>query len=573
MSGEPGAVVVSRGVRGSRWVVLTGLLPFKKQKDEYDTAFEGALFRDPRRDVPMYVGYILERAEVGLAGPAEQPDWKQISLQSAFGVMRYWGAAGAREVIHPKFLPMRPPQGWPMVFPLPPRTGAVWGDEAAHAPEIPLLADMPESERRGYGGMYPGHGEGEEEGEGEPGADEEGETDEPEGLQPFGPMVGRGMPGAGYAGGASGMGYPGGMPMMPGGGGAMMSGGGGMYEDEMYSDEMYDTYEDESSGGYGGGMPYSSGGMYSGSRSRAPEVVEYQLYRFFDFDVEPGKRYQYRVRVGLFNPNYQVETRFLKTDDLAKDWAILTDWSEASNVVQVPRDSRLVAGAVKPPASFSHEPSAQVIAVTLRPEDGAEASMETTVFRGHLGNFVGKLEQERRTSPYGMGDMDEMMYEGYEEMSGGAMMSMTDEMYEMGGPRRPTTRKTATDEDEEAEMIEHTTELVVLDLIGGQRLHRTDRSLTEPGAVLLVDVDGNLLVQNELDDAEEFTTFHVPEPPKRPRRKKKRPGAGMFSEEGYDMYDEEGGGMYSEEMYSEEGYGGGSRSRRSRGRRSRYGEE
>ena len=35
-----------------------------------------------------------------------------------------------------------------MVFPLPPIENAKWGSEVAHPPGIPLLSDMPESERR-----------------------------------------------------------------------------------------------------------------------------------------------------------------------------------------------------------------------------------------------------------------------------------------------------------------------------------------------------------------------------------------------------------------------------------------
>jgi hypothetical protein len=312
-----------------------------------------------------------------------------------------------------------------------------------------------------------------------------------------------------------------------------------------------------------GGMPYDASGMgRPGSLVRTEDVVEYQLFRFFDFDVEPGKRYQYRVRLGLFNPNHQVKPRFLAKEDLGKQWWIQTDWSEASNVVKVPRDSRLLAGTVKPASSVLHEPSARVIAVTLRMEDGLETSEEYTVFRGHLANFEGKIVQER-AGAYGMGGMPG----GYEELMGAPMYAGA--VDEDEGPRGPPRRTTA-DEDEEAETINHATGLVVLDMVGGGRLHRSDRSLTEPASLLLLDPDGNLLVQDELGDAEEFAVFHVPEEPKQPRRKRRRPGEGM-----YPGMPDEMGDMYDEMMGGAGMYGEGPTPRRGRGRRSRtrYDEE
>ena len=37
------------------------------------------------------------------------------------------------------------------------------------------------------------------------------------------------------------------------------------------------------------------------------ELVDYKLFRFFDLNVEPGKHYQYRVRLVLANPNHLEE--------------------------------------------------------------------------------------------------------------------------------------------------------------------------------------------------------------------------------------------------------------------------
>ena len=47
------------------------------------------------------------------------------------------------------------------------------------------------------------------------------------------------------------------------------------------------------------------------------EEIKYVLFRFFDFTVEPSKRYRYRVQLCLQNPNFKQETRYLQEAGLA----------------------------------------------------------------------------------------------------------------------------------------------------------------------------------------------------------------------------------------------------------------
>src|SRR6185437_15544544 len=62
-------------------------------------------------------------------------------------------------------------------------------------------------------------------------------------------------------------------------------------------------------GGSGMSGPSMGGqGMYGPGKGgaaarRAGPVVEHRLFRFFDFDVEPGKTYRYRIQLVLSNPN------------------------------------------------------------------------------------------------------------------------------------------------------------------------------------------------------------------------------------------------------------------------------
>ena len=78
------------------------------------------------------------------------------------------------------------------------------------------------------------------------------------------------------------------------------------------------------------------------------------LFRYLDFDVEPNRSYQYRVRLELRNPNYgrsiadagglahvvDGETRF-------------TEWSEPTPISTTPKTTDFFVARVNPPRSRS----------------------------------------------------------------------------------------------------------------------------------------------------------------------------------------------------------------------------
>ncbi len=47
--------------------------------------------------------------------------------------------------------------------------------------------------------------------------------------------------------------------------------------------------------------------------------LTYKLLRFFDFSVEPGKSYIYRVSLALKNPNFGVDAGKLEKAESAKE--------------------------------------------------------------------------------------------------------------------------------------------------------------------------------------------------------------------------------------------------------------
>jgi hypothetical protein len=212
----------------------------------------------------------------------------------------------------------------------------------------------------------------------------------------------------------------------------------------------------------------------------ADEALQYRLLRFFDFDVQPGKRYRYRVRLVLKNPNANEPEQYLSDEVLAKrndvkqqyalriaegvdveqakaiarrQWGtIQSAWSEPTNAISVPRDSRLLAGPVQPARDAASEPSGKVTVVTWVKDQGTEVFDEHPVRLGEVINFTSKMTS-------------------------------------------PLTPSESSD-------VDHVTDTVVLDLHGGDRLF-DDSRLCRPGAILLMDPDGTLTVRQELDDQTE----------------------------------------------------------------------
>src|SRR5207244_1634887 len=92
--------------------------------------------------------------------------------------------------------------------------------------------------------------------------------------------------------------------------------------------------------------------------------VDYWLLRFFDFTVEPGKKYKYRVKLALADPNSEamrdtlspeVVDRLTKESQNSKDKKpagarIVAQWSEPSPTVGIPLAGSVKLAEVKPAA-------------------------------------------------------------------------------------------------------------------------------------------------------------------------------------------------------------------------------
>jgi hypothetical protein len=259
-----------------------------------------------------------------------------------------------------------------------------------------------------------------------------------------GGMGGGMMPGSS---GGAGMGLGGGMGggMMPGSsGGAGMGLGGGMGGMGRMGGDDAD--------GMGGMMPGSYGG-------NAPaQATPHRLFRYFDENVEIGKRYVYRVKLILRNPNFGIEDRFLEQPELAKAETIESDWSDISPIVEVGRADFVYAGGTKA-GKGPTETKATVLTLQWDKTNGLTAAKEYEIVLGQVANF-----SEKEVKVFD-----------------------------------PVTRAAKTLND-----FRFVTEQMLADVRGGELM---DKETASPGEYLFLDPLGRLIVHTELDDIEQFLLY------------------------------------------------------------------
>ncbi len=126
----------------------------------------------------------------------------------------------------------------------------------------------------------------------------------------------------------------------------------------------------------------------------AQKDIDKLLFRFFDFDVAPGARYRYRVKVWVSNPNYEVEGRHLARSEMEVDgktvsvsqtkW-LISNWSRPSPPVAVPFPGRILAGTVVEPRGID-EQGMEAPIVYFDLDSGIEPMAVELVYRGQMVN-------------------------------------------------------------------------------------------------------------------------------------------------------------------------------------------
>lgn len=432
---------VGNGVdQGREWIVVTGLIPVGKEFREYDEKFANAEYTDINRDIPKYVFYDIERGTLAEDG---QIVWEKIELEKVYEEeVDRWSGFGIDPVSALHAVPLFSPSLPPLTMPCPPISNKSYGEEVAHLPEIPLLSDE-QLEEQTF--LLKEQKELNEELLKSSKRDFDYSRAQAAGDMSMGGRLGQ-LSGGGM-GGRSGQ--------LPGGGMGGRLGqlpGGGMGSGRMNVP--------------GGAMPLRN--MVAVSKNMEED---YYLFRHFDFDVEPGKTYYYRVKLFLSNPNYGLDVNLVENSATVSQSTIQTDFCEPSNPVALGMDSRILVETIEPASRLWSEPRVTVASIYFDKKNVQESlATGKRLSRGQVANF---LREARK--PVNM-------------IGAGVSTAPSTE-----GPSRRNTARTTDD---------HISNICLLDSIGGYSVKIGGRgsvqTLVGPAKILVLEPSGLVKIR-ELD--------------------------------------------------------------------------
>jgi uncharacterized membrane protein YgcG len=273
---------------------------------------------------------------------------------------------------------------------------------------------------------------------------------------------GRGGPPGGRGGYDGGRGYP-------GGGRGGYDGGRGGY----------------GRGGGRGDMDGGRGVRGGGLNSIDPSIftqftwdgtTRYLLFRYFDYSVQPGKKYRYRVRLALKDVNADPMPEKYLDDEVIKrrtsDNAafVMSSYSEPTPVAVVPQAGLVYVAGAKPanPTNPAAEPEAELLIKGLDARSASEAALQDMFTRGTVLNLIGKQAKVIWSSTF-----------------------------------EPTDRD---GEPVDSPKFNFSTGLTLLDFAGGEVL-AGNRDLTAPARIVLMDGAGRLMIKGELDDLKQVDEY------------------------------------------------------------------
>ena len=386
-----GEVTSDMEVVGKRWVVLTGMVPISQQQREYYEKLNVNTANIRPQDLVKYLGFEVWR---GLDVPGDPEgkniQWQKVELPLAF--MATWSLRKPEVVpaglTHPE-----------LTSPLPPLLDRAWSEDVIH----PRIEQMLLDQRQQFAQAKRRLDE-------ERKAKKEGRKGEARGFGGFGAR--RDDPAA-------------------------------IQDPLLEEDPLAQPFPDEFDPALGEGP--------AGGAAATTQRFAYSLFRFFDFDVEPGYTYRYRVRLVLSNPNHGIKPESLDDPKSGEKEQLMTDWSPISKPVQIQRDSHLLASSVSE-GSVTKDDIAKVMVRQWDKRLGVNASKEFEMLRGQIANF-------------------------------------RDETVPVRGPR-------GNWRDEQVTFV---TNQQLIDFTGGSKLRYRSREVA-PSEMLFIDAKGNLSVHGELED-------------------------------------------------------------------------
>ena len=366
------------------YVLVTGLVPAAKQRDEYLRAFGSAGFRDPQLDLPRWSQYLVERTVVGPTGaPAK---WERLKLKNVESYGQNAGMMAAQpnqipeavqqDVLPPAFVLGSNETDIGYVAQLPQRIDEPWGLEAVHpwfrsqlkklleeaapgllgdSPAVPVDAKRLKDSADEFDGQIVLLSDMQIVGEPERGGDVVAFT-----VKSADNSVS--FPAAAFGAGDQ----P--VFMMSAAWARTLELDNGPKRDtncnlRVRMEEIgkspvahilgisYPAAEGEAedelidpapfpfaAGGAGSGLAFG-GGELGGATT---DGAEFRLFRFVDTTVKPGLRYRYRVRLSVHNPNFGIDRQHLADPASAKGELLPSKESNESPPVSVPDATTLL---------------------------------------------------------------------------------------------------------------------------------------------------------------------------------------------------------------------------------------
>lgn len=217
------------------------------------------------------------------------------------------------------------------------------------------------------------------------------------------------------------------------------------------------------------------------------EIVRYRLFRFFDFDVEPGVVYRYRVKLVALNPNYEVPARFLATPEMAEDLFREGAWSSPSSAVAVTEGTRLLAGSVAPGGLATNDTPINQAA------DDQDSDMVAPLAKILIHYFDFAMSR----------GVNVLVDAGRGSLLNQANVALTPVESSAAPSAKKKGAGAATSEGAPELTLDVLTDAVVVDLFGGDELPGVrDRSI--PGHVLVLDRYGTYKTLLQANDAPTF---------------------------------------------------------------------
>lgn len=222
--------------------------------------------------------------------------------------------------------------------------------------------------------------------------------------------------------------------------------------------------------------------------------VDYYLFRYFDFTVEAGKTYRYRVQLIAANPNVGLAEVAVDNPAIVKEVDLTSPWSDPSNAVTVGLDSRILLASIAAPRLRApyDDPTGKVTAVYFNLDEGSEwyTDDEQLVRRGNVADFKRVKTTNADAATAGTGGSASSS-----SLTGGARPSVG--RGSAGSSGRRTTDSATT------QMVDVVSGVCVLDMVGGSAFPTTrngNKDLRSPSRMMVVSPSGTIEIRSMVED-------------------------------------------------------------------------